>query len=316
MTPNIGRIKALLEEKNPQNPYWLNLTTFLKGNSRVAIKTLLNNPIWTDEQHQTLWFHTAAAYRKKPSLAAWMTLSKEERADHILRLFVPWSSERGWAYAWKDASDAAKSKTLLNDNHYSSEWLRDYKSWTPTTAEGHCSKLNVGLYGLQEISWPEEDALSLFSSIRKEASVFHTEPFPQSLKQTAYLWASMAKYPQLVEDMPTLHPWFNALLAATELAEYRAPFHSDEIQRLTTPFPSYDNAQNPLDVPLAAAIRQRETGTPFSAPSEVTAILETWDVLGGVDNDLIAFIGSLPIGSNESLAMPALDYASSNIEFA
>ena len=65
--------------------------------------------------------------------------------------------------------------------------------------------------------------------------------------------------------------------------------------------------RDPLDVPLAAAIRQRETGTPFSAPSEVTAILETWDVLGGVDNDLITFIGSLPIGSNESLAMPALD---------
>ena len=54
-------------------------------------------------------------------------------------------------------------------------------------------------------------------------------------------------------------------------------------------------------------VQNRVSAAQGLLPSEVTAILETLDVLGGVDNDLIAFIGSLPIGSNESLAMPALD---------
>lgn len=297
------RLQLLLDRKDPSDAYWRNALSFLKGHSLIRIKNLLNAPHWSKDERRALCAFQSSGIGT-PSPEEWFSKTTQEQANFIIDRFNRTNAASCWKDAWLEADDATRAKNLGGSTLHPA-WIDDYVSWVPTSEEGNLFHVHLGLVVLGEPVWKISEELRLFHEVHKNIRGLHQYGRIPHSTAAIPIWSLAANYPQLIEDSPGIHPWFNSLLAIQGTYASRVIVDANGTRRY--PATPYLNPGNPLDLDMARVLRARRLNVPIkSSPcvevQNLTALMDSLSV------EPLNFIWSLPDPTQRSVnSLPVLD---------
>lgn len=285
MNPSAQRIRELFALNDPTNYYWENFRKFLQGHSHKACAALLTDNEWTPAQSRALlaimagispidWFNTPSDQQTMKLLFR-VDIQKTWRlsdapvdpmiAYRLDALGACWDeiSSRGKFNAWNSWHSGIKLGK--EGEAFALNKMKGWKAKSPHDAD---MKLQALVGTMDELSenMRNHNVSGLFSEykdiLHQEVERLHPQWQVTGI-ESVQTWRQLQSYPQFLDGIPHPHPWMESMCAA-----HTGPMAKD----LPDPIvfrQDYDrmgcvkvhreitsNASNPLDRPLAQALRR------------------------------------------------------------
>lgn len=289
MNPTVQRIQELFQQNDPSHYYWANFHKFLQSHSHKAIAALLNAPVWTAAQAQTLlamkqgikvddWL-SADTQRKQWLLLTTASTRRtvnfdgtpNDLADFTFKTIKP---------CWEECSSQLKftvwnnwGSGITNADARGQAFMLDCMTqWTPECAHDSEWKVQALIGTFDEIVDMSAPRDQRDKAIKVYGGMMHQEikclnTWGEFAPRSVQTWRQLEGYPDFIANLNWLHPWVQSLsvvhtgVMAANLTE----------AALFLEQPTYDNGQmvivrqermlrknplNPDDELLARALQQ------------------------------------------------------------
>ena len=315
MNPTVQRIQELFQQNDPSHYYWANFHKFLQSHSHKAIAALLNAPVWTAPQAQTLlamkqgikvddWL-SADAQRQKWLLLTTASTRRtvsfdgtpHELVDFTFKTIKP---------CWQECSAQMKFTVWNNwgsgiknaDARGQAFMTECMTQWTPESAQDSEWKVQalVGTFDelvdmIRQSSNPCDKTIEAYSSLMHQ-EVKRLNTWAAFSPVSVQTWRQLQGYPDFMANLNWLHPWVQSLSVVhtgvmtanlTEAAFFREhPAYDDG--RMTVFRKErmlQNNPLNPDDELLAQALQQHFLQKSVNAAPSVQGL---YCLLEGLDS--------------------------------
>lgn len=285
MNPSAQRIRELFAQNDPTNYYWENFRKFLQGHSHKACAALLTGNEWTPDQSRALlaitagispvdWFNTPTEQQAMKLLSrvdiqrTWRlpNASVDPMIAHRLHVLGPcWDemNSRGKFNAWNSWHSGVK---LGKEGETFA--LNKMKKWNAQSPHDAEMKLQALVGTMDELSenMRNHNLSGLFNEYK---GILHQElellrpQWQVTGIESVQTWRQLQSYPQFLDGVPHPHPWMESMCVAHTgwmakdlplpivFREEAARLDCRKVQREIV-----SNTSNPLDKPLAEALRR------------------------------------------------------------
>ena len=338
MNPSAQRIRELFALNDPTNYYWENFRRFLQGHSYKDRARLLGNNAWTPDQSRAMlaiaegispvdWFKMPPEQKAMTLLLSTNIRKSPSRPDapvdpmaavrfNVLGPCWDEVSSRGKFNAW----NAWSSGVTMLDKEGKAFALNKMKTWRPQSQHDREMKLQALVSTLDEFSenMRKQDLTDLFEDYKEVllGEVAHVKQhWPITGIESVQAWRQLQGYPDFLVGVRHPHPWMESMCVAHtgSLARDLSPavvFRNQygRMDRVKLDRDIAPNASNPLDRPLAQALRRHFMGQDPRPEPEVQGLFALLEGSSGMVGTLM----SMPTMANQA----AFDVAGELFELA